>query len=166
MIADIVRHLRTNENLKLKENCALAIFKCASNKLTRDMVREAGGLDPLCKLVQSEEVRLNKRLLAAVTGGIWKCAMSPENVARFNRYELVASLVPLLDENEDEEVLTNVVGCLAECCKDPANRDVLRINEGLPKLVTLINILELQLQFRMSTRSESKSVAKTVLNFF
>ena len=29
----------------------------------------------------------------------------------------------------------NVVGALAECCKDPVNRDVLRINDGLPKLV-------------------------------
>ena len=138
MIADIVRHLRTNDNLKLKENCALAIFKCAPNKLTRDMVREAGGLDPLCKLVQSEDIRRNKKLLVAVTGAIWKCAMSSENVVLFNRYELVASLIPLLEENEDEDVLTNVVGALAECCKDSANRDVIRINDGLPRLVAIL----------------------------
>lgn len=124
--------------MKLKENCALAIFKCASNQETRGIVRKAGGLDPLCKLVQSEEVRANKHLLAAVTGGVWKCAISPENVTRFNQNNLVASLVPLLEENEDERVLTNVVGALAECCKDPINRDVLRANEGLPKLVKIV----------------------------
>lgn len=123
------------DRIKLEENCALAIFKCASNKLTRDMVRQAGGLDPLCRLVQNEQVRANKRLLAAVTGAIWKCAISPENVSRFNQNGLVASLVPLLEENEDEEVLAHVVGALAECCVDPANRAVLRINNGLPKLV-------------------------------
>ena len=61
--------------------------------------------------------------------------MSPENVNRFNQNNLVASLIPLLDESEDGTVLTNVVGALAECCKNPINRDVLRINEGLPKLV-------------------------------
>ena len=55
IIIDIVRHL-DNEDVKLKENCALAIYKCAVNKVTRDMVREAGGLDPLCKLVQDNEV--------------------------------------------------------------------------------------------------------------
>jgi len=102
------------------------------------MVRRAGGLDPLCKLIQSDEVHANKRLLAAVTGGVWKCAISPENIMRFNQNNLVASLVPLLEENEDERVLANVVGALAECCKDPANRDVLRTNEGLPKLVKTV----------------------------
>jgi len=134
IIDELVRHLK-NDNVKLKENCALAIFKCASNRETRTMVRRSGGLDPLCKLVQSDEVRANKRLLAAVTGSVWKCAISPENVTRFNQNDLVASLVPLLEENENERVLANVVGALAECCKDPANREVLRTNEGLPKLV-------------------------------
>lgn len=136
IITDIVRHIK-DKDVKLKENCALAIHKCAGNKLTRDMVREAGGLDPLCKLAQSEDVRSNKRLLAAVTGGIWKCAMSPENISRFNQNNLVASLVPLLEEDEDEDVLASVVGALSECCKHPENRDILRTSDGLPKLVRI-----------------------------
>ncbi|KAG5316169.1 ARMC4 protein, partial [Acromyrmex insinuator] len=148
IINDLVRHLK-NDNVKLKENSALAIFKCASNRETRMMVRQAGGLDPLCKLVQSVEVHANKRLLAAVTGGVWKCAISPENIMRFNQNGLVASLVPLLEENEDERVLANVVGALAECCKDPTNRDVLRIQEGLPKLVKTIQMLQGPLQIRL-----------------
>ncbi|XP_076665010.1 armadillo repeat-containing protein gudu isoform X2 [Andrena cerasifolii] len=135
---DVVRHLQ-NEDIKLKENCAMAIFNCGPNKVARDIVRETNGLDMLCKLVKSEEVRSNKRLLAGVTGGIWKCAISPENVARFNQNGLVAALVPLLEEHEDEDVLVNVVGALAECCKDPVNRDVLRINDGLPKLIRLMS---------------------------
>ncbi|CAD6215917.1 GSCOCG00000734001-RA-CDS [Cotesia congregata] len=127
------------DRLKLEENCALAIYKCAANKLTRDMVRQSGGLDPLCRLIQSDNIRSNKNLLAAVTGAIWKCAISPENVSRFNQNSLVASLVPLLEENEDDQVLANVVGALAECCVDPANRHVLRINNGLPKLIRLLS---------------------------
>ncbi|KAG8041413.1 hypothetical protein G9C98_002401 [Cotesia typhae] len=127
------------DRLKLEENCALAIYKCAANKLTRDMVRQSGGLDPLCRLIQSDNIRSNKNLLAAVTGAIWKCAISPENVSRFNQNSLVASLVPLLEENEDDQVLANVVGALAECCIDPANRHVLRINNGLPKLIRLLS---------------------------
>lgn len=150
MINELVRHLR-NDNVKLKENCALAIFKCASNRETRTMVRRAGGLDPLCKLVQSDEVRANKPLLAAVTGSVWKCAISPENVTRFNQNGLVASLVPLLEENEDERVLANVVGALAECCKDPTNRDVLRTNEGLPKLVKTVQSWKVYLCPRLSS---------------
>lgn len=136
IICDVVRHLQS-DNIKLKENCALAIFKCGTNKIARDMVRQTSGLDILCKLLQCEEVRANKQLLAAVTGGIWKCAISPENVIRFNQNGLVAALVPFLEEHEDDDVQANVVGALAECCKDPANRDVLRINDGLPNLVIL-----------------------------
>jgi hypothetical protein len=141
IINEIVWHLKhdlENGNMKLKENCALAIFKCANNEETRETVRKMGGLDPLCKLVQNEELYANKNLLAAVTGSIWKCAISPENVTRFNQNNLVASLVPLLEENEDERVLTNVAGALAECCKDPINRNILRINDGLPKLVKIV----------------------------
>ncbi|XP_014220319.1 armadillo repeat-containing protein gudu [Trichogramma pretiosum] len=138
IIGEIVRHL-DNEDLKLKENCALAIFKCAVNKISRDMVREAGGLDPLCKLVVDPKVYENKKLLAAVTGAVWKCAKSPENVYRFNQNRLVQSLVNLLDENEDEDVLANVVGALAECCKDDANRDALKNAGGIPKLIKLLN---------------------------
>lgn len=119
----------------MKENCALAIFNCGPNKIARDIVRETNGLDMLCKLVKSKEIHENKSLLAAVTGGIWKCAISPENVARFNQNGLVASLVPFLEEYEDEDVQVNVVGALAECCKDPVNRNIIRINDGLPKLV-------------------------------
>ncbi|XP_066593001.1 armadillo repeat-containing protein gudu [Prorops nasuta] len=138
IITHVVYHLRS-DNVKLKENCALAMFKCSVNKVSRDMVREAGGLDPLCKLIHDMGVRANKKLLSAVTGAIWKCAMSLENVTRFNQNGLVASLVPLLEEHEDENVLTNVVGALAECCKDPSNRNVLRSNEGLPKLIRLLS---------------------------
>ncbi|KAF7415190.1 hypothetical protein HZH68_003679 [Vespula germanica] len=138
IIADIVYHLK-NEDMKLKENCALAIFKCAVNKITSNMVREAGGLDPLCKLIRDENVHANKHLLVAVTGAIWKCAVCPENVKRFNQNNLVASLIPLLQENEEEDVLSNVVGALAECCKDPVNRDILRTHEGLPKLIKLLS---------------------------
>ncbi|KAF3421074.1 hypothetical protein E2986_04965 [Frieseomelitta varia] len=138
IISDVVRHLQS-DNVKLKENCALAIFKCGPNKVARDMVRQTHGLDILCNLLQCKEVRANKKLLAAVTGGIWKCAISPENVVRFNQNSLVASLVPFLEEHEDDEVQANVVGALAECCKDSANREVLRVNDGLPNLIKLLS---------------------------
>lgn len=54
--------------------------QCAEDAKTRDLVREYGGLDPLVTLLQAAE---NKDLLAAATGAIWKCSISPENVSRF-----------------------------------------------------------------------------------
>ncbi|XP_029038268.1 armadillo repeat-containing protein gudu isoform X1 [Osmia bicornis bicornis] len=139
IMPNVVRHLKKTDDVKLKENCALAIFNCGTNKVARDIVREASGLDMLCKLLQDKSVCANKHLLAAVTGGIWKCAISAENIIRFNQNGLVALLVPFLEEHEDEEVLAHVVGALAECCKDPTNRNILRVNEGLPKLIKLLS---------------------------
>lgn len=42
-------------------------------------MREYGGLDPLVSLLTNVD---NKELLAAATGAIWKCSISPENVSR------------------------------------------------------------------------------------
>jgi hypothetical protein len=45
----------------------------------------------------------NKELLAAATGAIWKCSISPENVARFQELKCIELLVALLT-NQPEEV--------------------------------------------------------------
>lgn len=81
------------------------------------------------------QAKANKKLLAAVTGAIWKCAKSQENVLKFNQYDLIHKLIGFLDESEDEDVLTNVIGAIAECCKFSPNRDTLLQAGGLPKLV-------------------------------
>lgn len=67
------------------------------------MVRQHGGLDPLVAIIKDEEVHLNKPLLAAATGAIWKCAISIENVRRLDDLNTVNILVNLLGD-EDEEV--------------------------------------------------------------
>ena len=63
-------------------------------------MREYGGLDPLVTLLSNTE---NKELLAAATGAIWKCAISPENVVRFQELKAIDLLVALL-HNQPEEV--------------------------------------------------------------
>ncbi|XP_049816339.1 armadillo repeat-containing protein gudu [Schistocerca nitens] len=137
MIIDLVRHL-SDESMELKKHCASAIFKCAEDEITRDLVRQNGGLDPLVKLARDSNVHQDKPLLAAVTGAIWKCSMSPDNVRRFDELRTVEVLVSLL-QDESEEVLTNVVGGLAQCAKFPHNREVLRNAKGIPLLVQLLN---------------------------
>lgn len=79
---------------------ALVCPQCAEEKETRDLVRQYGGLDPLVGLLNNME---NKELLAAATGAIWKCAISPENVARFQELKCIELLVALLT-NQPEEV--------------------------------------------------------------
>lgn len=102
MIAQLVRHLNS-ASVELKTHCASAIFKCAEDERTRQLVRQHGGLDPLVSLAKDLELRNDKSLLAAVTGAIWKCAISSENVRRLDELLTVRILVQLL-EDENEEV--------------------------------------------------------------
>ncbi|KAM6101097.1 outer dynein arm-docking complex subunit 2 [Theristicus caerulescens] len=133
MIENLVKNL-SSEHEELQMHCASAIFKCAEDKETRDLVRQHGGLQPLSVLLGNSE---NKQLLAAVTGAIWKCAISGENVSKFREYKVVEALVELLTD-QPEEVLVNIVGALGECCQEPINRTIIRKCGGIPPLVKLL----------------------------
>ncbi|NXW49376.1 ARMC4 protein, partial [Nyctiprogne leucopyga] len=133
MIENLVKNL-SSEHEELQMHCASAIFKCAEDKETRDLVRKHGGLQPLSVLLGNSE---NKQLLAAVTGAIWKCAISRENVSKFREYKVIEALVGLLTD-QPEEVLVNIVGALGECCQEPINRTIIRKCDGIPPLVKLL----------------------------
>uniref|UniRef100_H2YZX2 Armadillo repeat containing 4 n=2 Tax=Ciona savignyi TaxID=51511 RepID=H2YZX2_CIOSA len=133
MIEDLVTNLKSS-NSELQMHCAAAIFKCAEDKATRDLVRQYGGLDPLVALLPQSD---NKELLAAATGAIWKCAISPQNVERFQELKAIEQLVGLLND-QPEDVLVNVVGALGECAQEPANRLIIRKAGGIPSLVHLL----------------------------
>ncbi|XP_034258268.1 outer dynein arm-docking complex subunit 2 isoform X2 [Pantherophis guttatus] len=133
MIENLVKNLNSDKE-QLQMHCASAIFKCAEDQETRDLVRQHGGLKPLATLVANSG---NKELLAAVTGAIWKCAISKENVTKFREYKAIEALVGLLTD-QPEEVLVNVVGALGECCQEQANRTIIRRCGGIPSLVALL----------------------------
>lgn len=70
----------------MRRYCAETIFKCSENDpITRDLVRQCGGLDPLVAMVKNPKTKEDKPLLAAVTGAIWKTAITDENVERFDQ---------------------------------------------------------------------------------
>ncbi|KAM8967234.1 outer dynein arm-docking complex subunit 2 isoform 2-T2 [Pelodytes ibericus] len=133
MIEDLVKNLNS-ENQELQMHCASAIFKCAEDEQTRDLVRQYGGLQPLALLLSQFD---NKELLAAVTGAIWKCSISRKNVTKFQEYKVIETLVSLLTD-QPEEVLVNVVGALGECGQEPGNRAIIRKCGGINPLVNLL----------------------------
>ncbi|XP_044031908.1 outer dynein arm-docking complex subunit 2 isoform X2 [Siniperca chuatsi] len=133
MIKDLVKNL-SSDNDELQMHCASAIFKCAEDKQTRDMVRKYKGLQPLVSLLSKAD---NKQLLAAATGAIWKCSISMENVTKFQEYKALETLVGLLTD-QPEEVLVNVVGALGEFAQIPANKATIRKCGGIKSLVNLL----------------------------
>lgn len=62
-------------------------------------MRSYGGLDPLVALLANSD---NKALLAAATGAIWKCAISEENVLRFQELKAIEQLVVLLNDQPED----------------------------------------------------------------
>ncbi|KAM4906325.1 LOW QUALITY PROTEIN: outer dynein arm-docking complex subunit 2 [Sylvia borin] len=134
MIEDLVKNL-SSEHEELQMHCASAIFKCAEDEETRDLVRKHEGLQPLSVLLDNSE---NKQLLAAVTGAIWKCAISRENVLKFQEFKTIETLVTLLTD-QPEEVLINVIGALGECCKEQENRGTIRRCGGIAPMVKLLS---------------------------
>uniref|UniRef100_A0A8C3URH2 Armadillo repeat containing 4 n=1 Tax=Catharus ustulatus TaxID=91951 RepID=A0A8C3URH2_CATUS len=133
MIENLVKNL-SSEHEELQMHCASAIFKCAEDEETRDLVRKHEGLQSLSDLLDNTE---NKQLLAAVTGAIWKCAYSTENVLKFQEYKTVETLVTLLTD-QPEEVLINVIGALGECCREQENRGTIRRCGGIAPMVKLL----------------------------
>ncbi|XP_045668770.1 outer dynein arm-docking complex subunit 2 isoform X1 [Ursus americanus] len=133
IIENLVKNLNS-ENEQLQEHCAMAIYQCAEDKETRDLVRLHGGLKPLASLLNNTD---NKERLAAVTGAIWKCSISKENVTKFREYKAIETLVGLLTD-QPEEVLVNVVGALGECCQEYENRVLVRKCGGIQPLVNLL----------------------------
>ncbi|KAF7658044.1 hypothetical protein LDENG_00018030 [Lucifuga dentata] len=133
MIQDLVKNLCV-DNDELQMHCASAIFKCAEDKKTRDLVRQYEGLQPLVSLLSKAD---NKQLLAATTGAIWKCSISMENVTKFKEYKAVEILVGLL-KGQPEVVLVNVVGALGECAQMPENKATIRTCGGIEPLVNLL----------------------------
>ncbi|XP_031220794.1 armadillo repeat-containing protein 4 isoform X2 [Mastomys coucha] len=133
IIENLVKNLNS-ENEQLQEHCAMAIYQCAEDEETRDLVRLHGGLKPLASLLNNTD---NKERLAAVTGAIWKCSISKENVIKFREYKAIETLVGLLTD-QPEEVLVNVVGALGECCQEYENRVLVRKCGGIQPLVNLL----------------------------
>ncbi|KAJ1528314.1 hypothetical protein ONE63_006736 [Megalurothrips usitatus] len=137
MIPDLVEFLDA-ENTEIQKHCASAIFKCAEDPVTRDIVRDHGGLEPLVALAKNESHQEDKALIAAVTGAIWKCAISMDNVRRLNALGIIPVVTRLLND-QDKEVVTNVVGALAECCKVASNRAEVRAHNAIKPLVLHLN---------------------------
>ncbi|XP_004693004.1 PREDICTED: armadillo repeat-containing protein 4 [Condylura cristata] len=133
IIENLVKNLNS-ENEQLQQHCAMAIYQCAEDEETRDLVRMHGGLKTLASLLSNTD---NKERLAAVTGAIWKCSISKKNVTKFREYKVIENLVGLLTD-QPEEVLVNVVGALGECCQEHENRVIVRKCGGIQPLVNLL----------------------------
>uniref|UniRef100_H2SDW1 Outer dynein arm docking complex subunit 2 n=1 Tax=Takifugu rubripes TaxID=31033 RepID=H2SDW1_TAKRU len=145
IMEDLVKNLSRN-NDELQMYCANAIFKCAEDEKTQELVLKHSGLQPLVSLLSKSD---NKELLAAATGAIWKCSISRKNVDKFQEYDTLSTLVGLLSE-QPEEVLVNVVGALGEFARIPTNKVTIRKCGGIKYLINLLTETNKELLFNVT----------------
>lgn len=95
----------------MRRYCAETIFKCAENDpVTRDLVRQCGGLDPLVAMAKDPKTKENKPLLAAVTGAIWKTAITEENVRRYDQLRTIEVKISQARTHHTQFVIFQGVG--------------------------------------------------------
>uniref|UniRef100_A0A8D0ZCW5 Outer dynein arm docking complex subunit 2 n=1 Tax=Sus scrofa TaxID=9823 RepID=A0A8D0ZCW5_PIG len=136
IIENLVKNLNS-ENEQLQEHCAMAIYQCAEDEETRDLVRLHGGLKPLASLLNNTD---NKERLAAVTGAIWKCSISKENVIKIiDRLDGVRLLWSLL-KNPHADVKASAAWALCPCIQNAkdAGEMVRSFVGGLELVVNLL----------------------------
>ncbi|ODM98597.1 Armadillo repeat-containing protein 4 [Orchesella cincta] len=127
-------------NHDLTQFCASAIYMCAEDPESRQIVYEKGAIDPLISIILDEHLRKNKPLLSAATGAIWKCASAIAKAGKYLEQGLVEMLVHLLDD-EPENVLTNVAGAIEQIVMaDPKNARLIKRAGAIPPLIGLLTI--------------------------
>ncbi|XP_072507925.1 outer dynein arm-docking complex subunit 2 isoform X2 [Notamacropus eugenii] len=147
IIENLVKNL-SSENEVLQEHCAMAIYQCAEDEETRDLVRQHGGLKPLAALLNNTD---NKERLAAVTGAIWKCAISKENVTKIiDRLDGVRLLWSLL-KNPHPDVKASAAWALCPCIENAKDAGEM-VRSFVGGLELVVNLL----------KSENKEVLASV----
>ncbi|XP_075232467.1 armadillo repeat-containing protein gudu-like [Lycorma delicatula] len=86
----------------------------------RKLVHTHRGTHKLVDLLQNKP---DKTFLVSLTGSIWKCSILDDNVLDFNQRNVITLIVPLFSqEDQEEEVLVNTAGALAQMARMPENR--------------------------------------------
>lgn len=140
MVEAFVNYLRQGDTL-LKTLCATALFKCAEDDASREMISRHGGLELLVELMMFKSSE--NHLLAAVVGAVWKCALNKSNVKRFEECGAVKALILLLKTPElTNEVLTNALGAVHLFAYSKRALFALRDERVIPVVVQLLNVTE------------------------
>ncbi|XP_068751694.1 armadillo repeat-containing protein gudu-like isoform X2 [Montipora capricornis] len=140
MLEAIVHHLRKGDTT-LKTLCATALFKCAEDETSRELISRHGGLELLVELMEFRSS--DKELLAAIVGAVWKCALNQNNVKRMEQHGAVRALILMLKNPEQtNEVLANALGAVHQFGYSKRTRLALRDDKVIPVVVRLLNITE------------------------
>lgn len=142
MIEAIVKHLKKGDTA-LKTLCANALFKCAEDDSTRELIFRFGGLELLVQIMMGSRSSENTELLAATVGALWKCALNKNNVKRLEQFGAVKALILLLKNPEQtNKVLANTLGAMHEFAHSKRTLLTLKEDKVIHVVVRALSITE------------------------
>lgn len=118
IIPDIVKHLQSTDETIVTETC-VAIFKCANNMRTRQLLHENNAIKLLFKLLQDKSKWSDEKYLEASTGALYMCSMLETNAIELdnlNAMSVFMEIQKFVVETSDI-ILANVCGVIAQLLK-------------------------------------------------
>lgn len=118
MIPDMIAHLHSVDESIVTEAC-VAIFKCANNTRTREILHENKASAIVFKLLSDKSKWENENFLEAAAGALYMCATLEKTAAELIDLGALALFMELLRFSVDisDAILANVCGVIAQMLK-------------------------------------------------
>lgn len=118
IIPDIILHLHSPDEHVVAEAC-VAIFKCANNTRTREILHENRAIGLILKLLQNKEKWSDLEYVEAATGALYMCAKLEKNASELDNLSAMPIFMDLLKfvVDSSDVILANVCGAIAKILK-------------------------------------------------
>lgn len=118
IIPDIIAHLHSADETVAAEAC-VAIFKCANNSRTREILHENKATAFTFKLLQDKTKWSDDKYLEAATGALYMCSMLETNATELDHMNAMPIFMEILKCAVDisDPILANVCGAIAQILK-------------------------------------------------
>ncbi|XP_035229628.1 armadillo repeat-containing protein 4-like [Stegodyphus dumicola] len=133
MLEDFRSHFYS-EDQGLMQAAAQAAFTCAEGDESRQFFGKAGFVDKLFEIIQTSSFHTDHRMMASISGALWKCAENEANVLRLQALNASPLLIQLL-ASQPVDVQEHLVACLCCCMTNPQTRNTVRKNNGIEMLI-------------------------------
>lgn len=118
IISDIIVHLHSENEIVVAEAC-LAIFKCANNTRSREILSENKAPELIFELLKDRTKWSDERYLEAATGALYMCSMLEKNATQLDKLNAMPIFMEILTicADSSDSILANVSGAIAQLLK-------------------------------------------------
>lgn len=118
IIPDIIVHLHSSDENVVTEAC-VAVFKCANNTRSREILHEINATELIFKLLQNKSKWTDEKFLEAATGALYMCSMLEKNATELDNTNAMPVFMEILEFSVEicDAILANTCGAIAQLLK-------------------------------------------------